>query len=96
MRVLAVDVGGTHVPCGAVDGSELPRSPPSRPTSRERIQFPVVAMTLRQMTDQIGNGFTGIGFGFCGLVDSAAGRIVSTNHKYSDATQLDLDLLGAK
>jgi glucokinase len=92
MRVLAVDVGGTHVSCGAVDGSELLQVTTIETDPRGNLSdlLPVVAMTLRQMTDQIGNGFTGIGFGFCGLVDSAAGRIVSTNHKYSDATQLDL------
>jgi glucokinase len=92
MRVLAVDVGGTHVSCGAVDGSELLQVTSVETDRRGNLSdlLPVVAKTLRQMTGQIGNGFTGIGFGFCGLVDSAAGRIVSTNHKYSDATQLDL------
>ena len=92
MKVLAVDVGGTHVSCGAVDGNELLQVTTVETDRRGNLSdlLPVVTTTLRQMTDQIGNGFTGIGFGFCGLVDSAAGRIVSTNHKYSDATQLDL------
>jgi glucokinase len=93
MRVLAVDVGGTHVSCGAVDGSELLQVATVETDRRGNLSdlLPVVATRLRQMKDHIGNGFTGIGFGFCGLVDSTSGRIVSTNHKYSDATQLDLN-----
>ncbi len=92
MRLLAVDVGGTHVSCGAVDGRELLQVTSVETDRRGNLSdlLPVVAKTLRQMTDQLGNDFKGIGFGFCGLVDSTAGRIVSTNHKYSDATQLDL------
>jgi glucokinase len=32
----------------------------------------------------------GLAFGFCGLVDTAAGRVLSTNAKYDDAPGLDL------
>jgi glucokinase len=92
MRVLAVDVGGTHVSCGAVSGSELLQVATVETDRRWNLSglLPVLAGTLRQLRTHNGNGFSGIGFGFCGLVDSAAGRIVSTNHKYSDATDLDL------
>jgi glucokinase len=92
MKVLAVDVGGTHVSCGAVNGRELLQSTTVETDRRGSLfdLLPVVARALRRLRTQNGSGFHGIGFGFCGLVDSAAGRIVSTNHKYSDATDLDL------
>jgi glucokinase len=92
MRVLAVDIGGSHVSCGAVDGCKLLQVVTLETDSGGSLAslLPVVARTLHQLDTQNGHGFEGIGFGFCGLVDGKAGRIVSTNHKYADATDLDL------
>ncbi len=92
MRVLAVDVGGTHVACGAVDDAVL-LSRTSISTNSSGLLaglLPRLADHFREMISEHGGGFTGIGFGFCGLVDGRAGRIVSTNHKYADATSIDL------
>jgi glucokinase len=92
MKVLAVDVGGTHVACGAIDGQKMLEVFEIQTDSRSRLEnlLPLLSETLRGFSHKYGGGFSGIGFGFCGLVDSFAGRIVSTNHKYSDATDVDL------
>lgn len=95
MRVLAVDLGGTHAMCGVIedrtilaceaidaDGSQGLRSLLSR-----------VAETLNAIVQKQGlsiEDFEGITVGFPGLVDSRAGRVLSTNAKYEDAPQIDL------
>jgi len=92
MRALAVDIGGTHVCCGAVDGRELLELFTIEADGSGSLSslLQPISQTLRQFRARYGERFEGIGFGFCGLVDSFAGRIVSTNHKYPDATELDL------
>jgi glucokinase len=92
MKVLAVDVGGSHVSCGAVDDQTLLEVIRIETDSRGTLAslLPVLAETLNQLAQKHGGGMSGVGFGFCGLVDTKLGRIVSTNHKYSDATAVDL------
>lgn len=92
MRVLAVDVGGTHIACGAVDQKALLAKTNIATDSRGLLAdlLPIVADQIKQLRRELGGEFTGVGFGFCGLVDNRAGRIISTNHKYSDATSIDL------
>ncbi len=92
MRVLAVDAGGTHVSCGAVEGRELLEARSVDTDSRGRLAnlLPALSEILHQLSSRHSARFDGIGFGFCGLVDSAAGRVLSTNQKYSDATEIDL------
>jgi glucokinase len=92
MKALAVDVGGTHVACGVVDDKRLLKAFDIRTDSRGRLRnlLPILAARLRDFIQDYDGGFAGIGFGFCGLVDYFASRIVSTNHKYSDATDIDL------
>jgi glucokinase len=92
MRVLAVDVGGSHISCGAVDDRTLLEVVSLESDGKGSLKnlLPVLAETLTQLAKRHGGDFVGIGFGFCGLVDTAAGRVVSTNHKYSDATSVDV------
>ncbi len=92
MKVLAIDIGGTHVSCGAVDDQRLLEVRSIKTDSGGRLAnlLPLLAQTIRELRRTHENNFAGIGFGFCGLVDIAAGRIVSTNHKFPDATDIDL------
>ncbi len=92
MKVLAVDVGGSHVSCGAVEDGQLLETISIQTDSRGHLTnlLPGLAEALMALEMRHDAGFAGIGFGFCGLVDTAAGRVVSTNHKYSDATSVDL------
>jgi glucokinase len=89
--VLAVDVGGSHVSCGAVEAQTLLDVVHIETDSGLNLSnlLPVLADELERLAVRHGN-VQGIGFGFCGLVDTPSGRIVSTNRKYSDATSVDL------
>src|SRR5450755_2775479 len=92
MKVLAVDVGGTHIACGAIEDKVLLARTSIVTDSRGTLAdlLPILSKQLKRFRRERGGGFAGIGFGFCGLVDSRAGRIVSTNYKYPDATAIDL------
>jgi glucokinase len=95
VKALAVDLGGSHVALAVVDGTRiliaeelaLDRAHGLGPV------LPLFATTFRsllakcdlQLTDMFG-----LAFSFCGLADSATGRILSTNQKYDDACGLDL------
>ncbi|MFP5231741.1 MAG: ROK family protein [Acidobacteriota bacterium] len=90
MKILAVDLGGTHATCALVEGRRiLARQTLALPGS------PSLAATLEAIASSLeelhaGSPAQGIGFGFCGLVDSRRTRIASTNGKYTDAVDLDL------
>jgi len=92
MKVLAVDVGGTHIACGAVEDKVLLAKTTIGTNSRCLLAdlLPTLAEQIRQFRREHSGAFAGVGFGFCGLVDSRAGRIIATNHKYPDATSIDL------
>ncbi len=92
MKVVAADVGGTHVSCAAVDDGRLLEVCSVEADSHGRLAtlLPTLSRTVRELRSRHGDNFEGIGFGFCGLVDHHAGRVVSTNHKYSDAAEIDL------
>jgi glucokinase len=90
MKLLAVDLGGTHATCALVEGGRILAS--------ETVSLPdagsladalsVIAAPLDRMHAE--TRAEAIGFGFCGLVDSRHTRIASTNGKYTDAVSLDL------
>lgn len=91
MSLLAVDFGGTHVTCALVEGTViLDRETVSTPESQtmevalDTIEQPLKRMLGKQRAE-------GIGFGFCGLVNSKRTRITSTNGKYTGATEIDLE-----
>ncbi len=92
MKVLAVDVGGSHVSCAAVEGQSILETLSIDTDSKGNLSslLPILAKALRGLSSRHGNEFAGIAFGFCGLVDGKVGRVVSTNHKYADATSVDL------
>ncbi len=92
MRVLAVDVGGSHVSCAAVEDQRLLESFRVESDSKGRLAnlLPTLTQGFRKLLQKHGNAFAGIAFSFCGLVDGKTGRVVSTNHKFSDATSIDL------
>jgi len=92
MKVLAVDVGGSHISCAALENRTILESFTLDTDSKGSLGelLPALAGSFRKLAREHGLDFAGIAFGFCGLVDGRAGRIVSTNHKYADATSLDL------
>src|SRR6185437_4161838 len=90
MKILAIDLGGTHATCALVEGRQI--------LARETVPLPPAASladTLSVIAEPLGRlqssaPADAIGFGFCGLVDSRRTRIASTNGKYIDGPSLDL------
>jgi glucokinase len=95
MSILAVDLGGSHAACALVSGTQILASETVPVTGRETFES-VVSRLTSAMKQQLASAPTksepcrGIGFGFCGLVDSTRGRILSTSGKYADALGFDL------
>ena len=92
MKVLAVDVGGSHISCAAVEDQKLLQAYSVEVDSQGCLAsiLPILTKTLSRLEKQHGGNFAGIGFGFCGLVDRCLGQVVSTNAKYQDALSIDL------
>lgn len=90
MKILAIDLGGTHAACALVqERTILARETVALPGSPSlAAALTVIEEPLRRL--QSSANADAIGFGFCGLVDSKRARISSTNGKYTDAVELDL------
>ncbi len=93
--MLAVDLGGSHATCALVSGREVLASEDVRLDRRAGLASALRLLVdpLRALRDRIPPGMgpcKGIGFSFCGLVDSARSRILATNEKYDDAPRIDL------
>jgi glucokinase len=93
MAYLAVDLGGSHVTCGVVaDGVLLAYDALSLPDSQSLAPvLPELSATLLRLREMAGCPIDGVGLGFCGLVNEGKNRIVSTNGKFVDAPDLDLN-----
>ncbi len=95
MKVLAVDLGGSHVACALVEDDSIVKSesfqlPPAARMSDVLALVEQPLLALREMASHSGAECSGLAFSFCGLVNPLAGRIVSTNGKYDDGRELDL------
>lgn len=90
MKIIAVDLGGTHATCAVVEGTRiLARETVSLPESAS-LRDALTAIELPLTRLHADHHAEALGFGFCGLVDSSSNRIASTNGKYTDAPSLDL------
>lgn len=95
MKALAIDLGGAHATCGLVVDQTI-LACESLDTNRAkslRAVLPAIEDVFRKLVKQQSlsfDNFSGIAVGFAALVDSRAGRILSTNGKYDDAKDTDL------
>ncbi len=95
MFALAVDLGGTHANCALVNNRTIVAS---ETVATDRLQglgsiLSMLADTLKKLLNSADASLgqcSGVALSFCGLVNTAENRIVSTNKKYDDAPQLDL------
>jgi glucokinase len=94
VKALAVDLGGSHAACALVEDERVLAC---ETVSLEAARglggalAPLEAALRRVAADAGGVGAcAGLAFGFCGLVDPVAGRVLSTNAKYDDAPAIDL------
>jgi glucokinase len=95
MKVLAVDLGGTHATCALVEDQVCVDSTvlDYRAAGGLRPLLPEIALALRDVCSRAAVAFrdlAGVAMTFCGLVDSSTGRVLSTNGKFPDATAVDL------
>lgn len=93
MRALAVDVGGSHATCALVEDKQIltSRTVPAERTNSLQLLLSSLSETLQGIRRETSSAnLTGVVIGFCGLVDYAHGRILSTNGKFDDAPGLDL------
>lgn len=95
MKVLAVDLGGTHATCALVEDQTCVDSIvlDYRAAGGLQLLLPEIVIALRDICSRAtiaSRDLRGIAMTFCGLVDRSAGRILSTNGKFPDATALDL------
>src|SRR5690242_9257461 len=90
MKILAIDLGGTHATCALVEDREiLARETIDLPESESLVNtLSALAKPLEKLQSLA--RAEAIGFGFCGLVDSRRTRIADTNGKYTDAVSLNL------
>ncbi len=93
---IGVDLGGTRIKIGLVSGRTILEKRLVPAHSRSGLEQNLDA--IRQAIDDMLNSgkyskenFGGIGFGFPGLVDPVAKKILSTNKKYDDALEANLD-----
>ncbi len=99
MKVLAVDIGGTHANCGLVENEHILVNESVDLTGITNMR--AVLSSVREVFLQLVNqrslsltDFHGIAVGFPGLVDCRIGRVVSTNKKYDDAPEVDFGAWG--
>jgi glucokinase len=101
ITALCVDLGGSHATCALVnDGSILAnRGLPADRLSALSNLLPILSETFENLLGSANIDLavcTAIVFGFCGVVSARENRIVATNEKYSDATNVDLTAWGKR
>ena len=95
MKALAIDFGGTHATCGLVEDQTI-LAHETIDTDRAkslRAVLPQVVDVFHRLANTKGLSLkecSAVAVGFAGLVDSRAGRVLSTNGKYEDAKEIDL------
>lgn len=101
MTVLALDLGGSHVGCGVVQGGTVLASSfiPVEANSLRQI-LPTLAGQLRQNCRNASvllGGCKGVGVGFPAIVDRRTNEILSTlGDKFADVTGADLEAWAAR
>lgn len=92
---LGIDMGGTVIKIGLVRGGKLLSYNTFASDSLRglRSHLPRIRKEIDALLEKYGvvaNDLAGIGVAFPGIVDVGNRRVISTNQKYDDATQIDL------
>jgi glucokinase len=99
--IIAIDLGGTIIKIGLLSNSQLldRKEVSARSQSGLRPQLLELETIIDQLLDNhriSKEDVMGIGFSFPGLVDSLRNRIISTNKKYDDGPDIDLEAWARK
>lgn len=91
IRTGAVDLGGTTIKIGILEGSQIieKREIPAQSSGQLADRLEEIALTLEAMTGP-GESLSGVAFSFPGIVDPIRHRVISANNKFQDAVKLDL------
>ncbi len=95
MNILAVDLGGSHASCALISNGLLIDSADTAIADNLKLA-PALSLIADLFHSLLRRNLispetcAGIAFSFCGLVDAAASRILSTNGKYDDFETVDL------
>jgi glucokinase len=95
LNALAIDLGGSHATCAVVRDESVLISSIVRADGHGNLLsvLPAIRDELRRLTQAVEISVPsceGLAFGFCGIVDSRAKRVLSTSKKFDDAVNLDL------
>jgi glucokinase len=95
MKVLSIDLGGTHIGCAVVEQTDVLayKSISSDNARSLATVLPEIEQTLRDLLLEASvksSKCAGIVMGFPGIVDTNTGVILSTLKKYGDAPRLNL------
>ena len=96
MNILAIDLGGTVIKLGLVRDGELAatRKCEAKSSGGLRPRLPEIQNGFESICSEQDLGFSdcqGIGVSCPGLVDGRSRRVVSTNEKYEDVVDFDLE-----
>jgi glucokinase len=92
MNYIGIDVGGSHVSSGLVDGHSIVAKTHMQVSDNSSLGalLPELEDTVRALLKGAANqNCHGVILSFCGIVDGLAGRIVETNGRYHDAPEID-------
>src|SRR5215510_1603137 len=101
MKALAIDFGGTHASLGVVEDQSLLASETIDTDGAKSMAaiLPRVAETFRALAKRVSirpEDCAGISVGIAALADVRIGRVISTNVKYEDSKDVDLDAWSRK
>ena len=95
MKVLAIDLGGSHATCALVSERTIVAQKTVSYANNENLMsiLPLISGAFNSLASE--NGFTfsecaGLAIGFCGLVDTKNRRVLSTKGRFADAHDIDL------
>ena len=96
MNALAIDLGGSHATCAVVRDGAVLVSESLAADGRETLaeMLPSLSNTLHELLDRANVNRTdcaALVLGFCGIVSAREKRVLATNKKFDDATDLDLN-----
>jgi glucokinase len=99
LKVLAIDLGGSHATCAIVQDRTILTSEEITAHGAENLRELLVRLvdTFKRLSSQMGISLkdcNGIAIGFPGLVSTRATQVLSTNAKYEDAPAFDLAAWG--
>lgn len=95
MRVLSLDMGGTHIGCAVVEDRKLLATSELSFSGHQHLveMLPLIEQEMGRLLQSIGLQFgecDGLAIGFPGIVDYREGRVLGTLGKYDDAPGVDI------